>query len=375
LAPAVRYRVLDSDRLAPNARLSLRWADVDLAAVRANCARILDHLPKGTRLIAVVKAGGYGHGALPVARAAVDGGASGLAVATLEEAQALGGLISAKDILVMSGLTQAQVPDAAAGGWSIGVSSRELATALNGTSQKVSVHLKVDTGMGRFGSAPADAPDLARFIDQSPGLDLAATWTHFASSESDDAMTKAQFVRFTETLAALGVDPGMRHACNSMGAYNHPDFALDAVRCGIAIYGCEWPGTQPALALRSVVTHLKTVEAGDTVGYGAKWKASGKRRVATVAIGYADGVHRARSNRGDVLVRGRRAPLIGTVSMDAITLDVTDVPGVKAGDVATLMGADGDERITAAEVGEWSGTISYEALTSIGPRVERRYSE
>ena len=123
------------------------------------------------------------------------------------------------------------------------------------------------------------------------------------------------------------------------------------------------------------MTHVKTVDAGATVGYGATWKAPDKRRVATVAIGYADGVHRARSNRGQVLVRGRRAPLIGTVSMDAITLDVTDVPGVQVGDVATLIGADGDEQITAVEVGEWSNTISYEVLTSIGPRVERRYSE
>jgi alanine racemase len=124
-----------------------------------------------------------------------------------------------------------------------------------------------------------------------------------------------------------------------------------------------------------VVTHVKTVDPGATVGYGATWKAPERRRVATVAIGYADGVHRARSNRGDVLVRGRRAPLIGVVSMDAITLDVSDGPEVLAGDVATLIGADGEERITAEEVGEWSGTISYEVLTSIGPRVERRYSE
>jgi alanine racemase len=375
LAPTARYPGRYSVRLAPTVRLTLRWADVDLAAVRANCARILDHLPKGTHLLAVVKAGGYGHGAVAVARAAIHGGATGLAVATLEEAHAIGGLISTKDILVMGGLTAAQAPDAAAGGWSIGVSSRELATALADSGHKVPVHLKVDTGMGRFGSSRAEAPELARFIDESPNLELVGTWTHFASSESDAAMTKAQFARFKETIASFDVDPGTRHACNSMGAYNHPDFALDAVRCGIAIYGCEWPGTQPALALRSVVTHLKTVDAGDTVGYGAKWKASGKHRVATVAIGYADGVHRTRSNRGEVIVRGRRAPLIGTVSMDAITLDITDVPGVQTGDVATLIGADGDERITAEEVGEWSGTISYEVLTSIGPRVERRYSE
>ena len=322
-----------------------------------------------------MKAGGYGHGAVPVARAAVDGGATGLAVATLEEADALGGLVSSGNVLVMGGLTTAQAPDAAAGGWSIAVSSRELATALGGAAHSVPIHLKIDTGMGRFGCAPAEAAELARFIHQSAGLDLAGTWTHFARSESDDAMTQGQFRSFMETVAAFDVDPGMRHTCNSMGAYNHPEFALDAVRCGIAIYGCEWPGTSPALALRSVVTHVKTVEAGDTVGYGATWKAPGKRRVATVAIGYADGVFRARSNRGEVLIRGRRAPLIGTVSMDAITIDVTDVPGVHTGDVTTLIGPDGDERITAEEVGEWSGTISYEVLTSIGPRVERRYSE
>jgi alanine racemase len=237
------------------------------------------------------------------------------------------------------------------------------------------VHLKIDTGMGRFGCPPEEAPTLARFIHESAGLRLAGTWTHFASSDSDDEMTREQFGRFVAALEAFDVDPGMRHACNSVGALHHPEFALDAVRCGIAIYGCEWPGTRPALALRSVITHVKTVEAGATVGYGAIWKAPDKRRVATVAIGYADGIHRARANRGDVLVRGRRAPLIGMVSMDAITLDVTDVPEVKVGDVATLIGADGDERITAEEVGEWSNTISYEALTSIGPRVERRYSE
>jgi len=343
--------------------------------VRANCARILDHLPPGTRLFAVVKAGGYGHGAVGVARAAVDGGAFGLAVATLEEADALGGLVSTDHVLVMGGLTPAQAADAATGGWSIGVSNRELAIALGRAGRQVPVHLKIDTGMGRFGCAPSEAPGLARFIHQSPGLDLIGTWTHFARSESDDAMTRAQLARFTETVAAFDVDPGMRHACNSMGAYRHPEFALDAVRCGIAIYGCEWPGTRPALALRSVVTHVKSVEKGDTVGYGSTWKAQGKARVATVAIGYADGVHRFRSNRGDVLVRGRRAPLIGTVSMDAITLDVTDVAGVQIGDVATLIGADGDERITAEEVGQWSGTISYEVLTSIGSRVERRYAE
>ncbi len=320
-----------------------------------------------------MKAGGYGHGAMQVAHAALDGGATGLAVATTEEAAELGELVPRAQVLVMGGLTVGEAHGAAAGGWSIAVSSLELAKALGGTDTVVPVHLKIDTGMGRFGCSPEEAPALARFIEQSAGLRLAGTWTHFASAGTDDAMTRAQFARFSAALATLGVDPGLRHACNSAGALRHPDFALDAVRSGIAIYGCEWPGTGPALALRSAVTHLKTVAKGATVGYGATWKAPDARRVATVAIGYADGVHRARSNRGDVLVRGHRAPLIGAVSMDAITLDVTDVPGVQLGDFATLIGADGDDRITAEEVAGWSGTISYEVLTSIGPRVARAY--
>jgi alanine racemase len=351
----------------------MSWADVDLGAVRANCHRILSHLPKVASLFAVVKAGGYGHGAVPIAMAAVEGGATGLAVATLDEAHELGRIVSPERILVMGGMTPDRASAAVATGCSIGVSTAEMVAALGDSEEVVPVHLKVDTGMGRFGCSPAEAPVLAKSIDKSEGLRLAGTWTHFASADSDEEMTRTQFDRFIESLADFDVDPGTRHACNSAGALRHPEFGLDAVRCGIAIYGCEWPGTRPALTLRSVVTHVKTVDKGATVGYGATWRAPESARVATVAIGYADGVHRARSNRGHVLVRGRRAPLIGVVSMDAITLDVTDVPGVVVGDVATLIGEDRDESITAEQVAEWSNTISYEVLTSIGPRVERRY--
>ena len=323
----------------------------------------------------MVKANGYGHGAVPVAHAALEGGATKLAVATLEEAEQIRGLVDPEHILVMGGLLPSQATLAADSGCSIAVSSREMAEALDGTEQVVPVHLKIDTGMGRFGCSPEDAPGLAQLIDESHGTRLAGTWTHFASAESDDAMTRRQFELFIDTLSRFGVGPGMRHACNSAGALNHPDYALDAVRCGISIYGCEWPGTRPALALRSMVTHVKSVEKGATVGYGSSWKAPATARIATVAIGYADGVSRARANRGHVLVRARRAPLIGMVSMDAITLDVSEVPGVEVGDTATLIGRDGDQVITAEEVAEWSNTISYEVLTSIGSRVERRHSD
>jgi alanine racemase len=312
---------------------------------------------------------------VPVAHAALEGGATHLAVATLEEAARVRGLIDPEHILVMGGLLPAHASLAATSGCSIAVSSREVAEALVGSDTPVPVHLKIDTGMGRFGCAPEEAPALAQLIEGSRGTRLGGTWTHFASSGSDDAMTGRQLDLFLDTVSRFEVGPGMRHACNSAGALNHPDFALDAIRCGIAIYGCEWPGTRPALALRAAVTHVKTVEKGATVGYGSLWRAPGTARVATVAIGYADGVHRARANRGHVLVRGRRSPLVGMVSMDAITLDVSDVPGVRVGDVATLIGRDGDQVITAEEVAEWSQTISYEVLTSIGPRVERRFSE
>jgi alanine racemase len=343
--------------------------------VRDNAARILAHLPDGTRLIAVVKANAYGHGAVPVARAALRGGATWLAVATLEEARELTGLVHAERILVMGGLVPDQAPAAAASGFSIGVSSVDFARALGDTDEVVPVHLKVDTGMGRFGIAPEEAAALATLIQESPGLRLGGTWTHFASAGTDELMTRAQFDRYLETVGELGVEPGLRHVSNSAAALRYPEMALDAVRAGIALYGCQWPGASPALALRSLVTHVKTVDSGDTVGYGATWVAPVKSRVATVAIGYADGVLRARANRGHVLVRGRPAPLIGAVSMDAITIDVTDVPGAAMGDVVTLMGTDGDERISAEEVAEWSNTISYEVLTAIGPRVKRQYKE
>jgi alanine racemase len=320
-----------------------------------------------------VKANGYGHGALPIAHAALEGGATRLAVATLEEAAQLRGLVDPEDILVMGGILPGQASVAAGSGCSVGVSNGELAEALARSEGKVPIHLEIDTGMGRFGCAPEDAPALARLIDGSSGTQLAGTWTHFAKAESDDDMTRRQFELFLDTVSRFEVSPGMRHVCNSAGSLRHPDFALDAVRCGISIYGCEWPGTQPALSLRASITHLKTVEKGATVGYGSLWKAPGASRVATVGIGYADGVHRTRANSGDVLVRGRRAPLIGMVSMDAITIDVTDLPGVQLGDTVTLIGRDGSELITAEDVAGWSRTISYEVLTSIGPRVERRY--
>ena len=349
---------------------------MDLGAIRHNVAYLLGRLPAGTRLLAVVKAGGYGHGAVEVARAALEAGAWGLAVATPREAAPLLGLVEPERILVMAALTESAARAAAPLGCAFAVSGEETLAGLEaGAGAPLPVHLKIDTGMGRLGCLPEAAPGLARRIADSARLRLAGTWTHFASSESDEDLTRAQFKRFLAAVEMLGVDPGLRHAANSGAALRHPEMALDGVRCGIAVYGCEWPDLRGAMAVRALLTHVKTLPAGATVGYGATWRAERPTRVGTVTIGYADGVMRSRGGTGWVLVRGRRVPLIGRVSMDVITVDLEAAPDAAPGDAVTLLGADGSERITAEQVAAWSGTISYEVLTSVGPRVERRYQE
>jgi alanine racemase len=347
---------------------------VDLRAVRSNVASLCGRLPADTRFIAVVKADGYGHGARQVAGAALAAGAWGLAVVTLEEAGEVRDLLPPERLLVLGPLLEADAPEAAAAGYALGVSTLPLARALAAAAggRRVPVHLKLDTGMGRYGAQPGEFAEIARFIATEPGLELAGSWSHLATSDSDPAFAREQLERFRMATAGL---PGLRHLANSRGVLNHPEAAFDAVRVGIAMYGCEDPELEPVLQLRAHVAQVKSVPEGTTIGYGRTWTAPAPARIATVMLGYADGVHRARANRGDVLVRGRRVPLVGAVSMDSITIDVSGVPEVEAGDAATMIGADGGERIRAEEVAAWSGTISYEVLTAIGQRVARAYQD
>jgi alanine racemase len=322
----------------------------------------------------VVKADGYGHGALAVGRAALQAGAWGLAVSTAQEAEELVDVVEPGRLLLLGGLAPADADRAARVGCAVTCHSEQVVEALElaiPPGDRRPVHLKVDTGMGRLGCSPDEAAGLARRIAGSKRVTLAGIYTHFAAAESDEAFTWDQFHRFERVLEGLDVDPGLRHSANSAAALRHPGMALDAVRCGIALYGCEWAELRPALALRAEITQVKDIPAGASVGYGRTWRAPARARVATVAIGYADGVMRYRSNRGVVSVGGRRAPLVGRVSMDQITVDVSQVPEARVGDAVTLIG----EGISAEEVGEWSGTISYEVLTSLGNRVERTYRE
>ena len=324
----------------------------------------------------MVKADGYGHGAERTARAALEAGAWGLAVSTPGEAAGLRGLVEPDRLLALGGLAPSQAGEAVAAGCAVTCHSEDLARALQAQAAdraggRLPVHLKVDTGMGRLGCSMSEAPGLARCIAGSSALRLAGVYTHLAAADTDEDFTRDQFRLFQEVLDRLEVDPGLRHAANSAAALRHPEMALDAVRCGIALYGCDWPGLRPALALRAMITQVKRVPRGASVGYGRTWTAPGEARVATIAIGYEDGVLRSRSGRGEVVIAGRRVPLVGRVSMDQITADVTGIPEARPGEVATLIG----EGISAEEVAGWSGTISYEVLTAIGRRVERRYRE
>lgn len=356
-----------------------RWAEVSLKALGYNVRSIRRRLPRKSTLIAVVKADGYGHGARRVAEAALEAGAGGLAVSTLQEARELADLAGGDGLLVMGGLLPSDAALAAELRCAVSVSSVEVIQALQSAAAALgglplAVHLKVNTGMGRFGCRPEEAVALGRLIAAGPNLRLAGVGSHFASSDSDPDFTALQLKRFHEVLSQFrshGLPPGLRHIANSAGALRHPEAALDAVRVGIAMYGCEESGVLPVLSLRSRIAHLHAAQPGDSVGYGATWRAETKTLVATATIGYADGVHRARAGKGWVLVRGRRAPLLGRVSMDAITIDVSAVKNVALGDTVTLIGTDAEQSIRAEEVASWSDTISYEVLTSIGRRVSR----
>ena len=367
-------------------------ARVNLAAIERNVARLRGGLADGVGLCAVVKGGGYGHGALPAAHAALAGGARMLAVATAGEAAELraGGIEA--PVLVMGAVSDEELPVALAAraelvAWTTDFVAR-LARACGGSAESgrpVRVHVKLDTGMGRLGTRdPEEALLVAeRAADAGPALELAGAMTHFASADEDPAFTSAQLARFGPLVAAMRERwPGILvHAANSAATLREPASQFDLVRCGIAIYGCDpmnddpaAHGLEPALELTSYVAAVKLARAGESAGYGRRWVARTDTWVATVPIGYADGIRRALTNNCDVLIRGRRYPLVGTVSMDNITVELGSVAGaVGVGERVTIIGVDGGERQTAEEVARRIGTISYEIVCGLTPRVPRVY--
>ncbi len=361
-------------------------ARIDYEAIGANCARLKDELGEA-ELCAVVKADGYGHGAEGCARAALAGGATRLAVATATEAAELGSLFPGVPLLTMGALTAEEVDVALGAGSELALwredLRRTIAERARALDRPARVHVKYDSGMGRLGNRDADAVlALVRACAEDPNLELAGVWTHLATAdELDSGYFEEQLGRF-ESLAATVKEhhPGaLVHAANSAAVLRDRRSHFDMARCGVAIYGLD-PfqrdpadrGLRPAMTLRSHVADVKRFPAGASVGYGRRWTAPVDTWVGVVPLGYGDGVRRALGNNADVLVRGRRHPLVGTVSMDNVTIDLGPETEVEPGDEAVLVGRQGDERILAEEVARRLDTINYEVTCAISARVPRR---
>jgi alanine racemase len=360
-------------------------ARVDLGAIERNCAHLLSLVGNGTELCAVVKSDGYGHGAQWCARAALAGGATWLAVATANEAAELRRHGLEARILVMGALTPEDVGTALEAGAEVVAWTHEFTDALERHAPPgapIRVHVKYDSGMGRLGTKDAGlVRELCAKVDAHERLELAGLMTHFATAdEPGDDHFPAQLQTFTPLARELkdAYPHLVVHAANSAATFREPAAHFDLVRCGIAIYGLdpfgEDPaerGLDPALRLESYVASVKRFEPGDSAGYGRRWTASEATFVGTLPIGYGDGWRRALTNNADVLVNGRRYPLAGTVSMDNITIDLGPETDVRPGELAVLIGAQDGERILAEEVARRLDTINYEVTCGLTPRVRR----
>src|ERR1700744_4016574 len=362
-------------------------ARIDLGAVRANCERLRAELGEA-RLCAVVKADGYGHGADAVAEAALAGGASFFAVATAAEAALIGRRFQHVPLLTMGALTVAELDVVLAAGSEVAVWGEGfralLAERARAAGRPARVHLKHDSGMGRLGTFdPDEVLALARACDADPDLELAGIWTHFATADEpdeDDGYFFEQLDRFEAVAAAVRAEhPGVIvHAANSAAVFRSARSHFDMARCGVAIYGLDpfqddprSPRLQPVLSWHSHVAAVKRFEAGQGAGYGRRWKAPQDTWVGVVPLGYGDGLRRALSNDCDVLVGGRRYPLVGTISMDNLTIDLGPETEVEPGAEAVLIGRQGDEEIRAEEIAARLATINYEVTCGITARVPR----
>ncbi|HSI81998.1 MAG TPA: alanine racemase [Solirubrobacterales bacterium] len=363
-------------------------AVVDLGAIERNSARLRRELTGGAELCVVVKANGYGHGAVECARAALAAGASRLAVAAAGEAAELRAALPEAPLLVLGAMTPGEVDVALAAGaevsvWRPGV-LEHVARRARELGLRAGVHVKYDTGMGRLGERDAAAvAGLVRAAAANGNVELAGLWTHFATAdEPDSAYFGEQLERFLALATPLKQEhPRMLlHAANSAAMLREPASHLDMARCGIALYGLDpfhrdpfARELEPALELRSYVADVKRFPAGASAGYGRRWAAPGERWIGVVPIGYGDGVRRDLTNNGQVLVGGRRRELVGTVSMDNVTIDLGPETDVEPGAPAVLIGAQGSERILCEEVAARLGTINYEITCGISARVRREY--
>ncbi len=363
------------------------WVEIDLDRVAAN-VRSLRRWIGPASLAAVVKADGYGLGAAEIALSALAAGTQRLAVARIHEAVDLRNAGINAPILVLSRTDPTEADVVACHDLTVTVDTPELTAALERsaarTGRSIPVHIKVDTGMHRFGVEPDGALPLARALSDARSLRVEAIWTHFASADAPDPTATIEQLRlFNQVVQQLG-DAGyrfpMRHAANSAGTLAFPDSHMEMVRVGLSLYGISpldtreiTPTLRPAVALKARVARRMTLAPGDTVGYGNTWTAPSPTHAATLTAGYADGVPRMASNRGSAMIGGRKVPVLGRVSMDHTVVDVSGVPNVRVGDEALFYGEGTHGNLDIWDAARAADTIPWDLLTGTGPRVPRVY--
>lgn len=367
------------------ARLRSAWVEVDLTALAQNCRLLRAELPTGVRLLYVAKDNAYGLGAVPAALTALANGVDDLAVFTLGEAEDLRDAGIRAPILLLGERLPEELPLVLELALEPCVGRIEIAEALSRLGQDrgrpIPIQVKVNTGMNRFGFPWRAHAEWSRRLAQLPGLDFAGILSHFAQSdELEKEFARTQIARFEACVTGLreaGIVPRQVHHCNSGGFLDLPEAYFNVVRVGLLAQGVypssvcrRIPGLQPVMAVKARIVALQEVHPGDTVGYGMRWRAERPGRVGILSLGYGDGYPRVR-NEGAVLVQGRPIPIIGGVTMDALMVDVTDLPGVEVGDEAVLMGRQGGAEITAHDIAALKRSVSYDALTGWRSRLPR----
>jgi alanine racemase len=364
------------------------WTEVDTSAISKNVAALKARTRISTLFMAVVKADGYGHGAVRVARAALAGGADRLGVATFDEAVELRDAGISAPVQILSEPPESTIPVILERGIVPTVTTREFAVALGkfaaARGVEAAYHLKIDSGMNRIGVRAEEAAEFARNLSDFPGLKLEGTFTHLATADvAGDWEVTRQLQRFENALAEMrteGVSAGIVHAANSPATILYPEAHYDMVRCGIAIYGLQ-PSTDtareielaPAMSVKARTTLVKRVGMGESVSYGFTWTAAAPTIIATLPLGYADGVHRVLSNKMDVLMGGKRCHQVGRVCMDQFMVEVVRGAQITRGEEAVLVGEVAGDRITMEHLAEQAGTINYELACGFGMRLPRVY--
>lgn len=365
------------------------YADIDLDAIYENVKNAKALLKKDTKMMAIVKADGYGHGAVEVARQ-IDELVDAYGVAILEEGIELRKAGFTKPILILGYTPKPLYPAMIRYDIATAVFTMEMAKEISDTAvamhKNANIHIKLDTGMSRIGFAiTKESKEIIEQIAKLPGIEIKGCFSHFARmDEKDKTKANEQFAKFTKMVNALekdGVDLGIRHISNSAGIMEAPEVQMDMVRNGICLYGLypseevqkERLPLKPAMELKAYVSYVKTLEPGVEIGYGGTYTTTKKTRVATIPVGYADGYSRCLSGKGSVLIHGKKAPILGRVCMDQFMVDVTDIDNVCVGDHVTLFGKDGDSCITIEEISAMAHSFNYEFVCDIGKRIPRVY--